>query len=91
MGRKGGYKIIDLKGENFVSGTGKTVSGLFNKIAESDKRIVISGASLGGNALKDFEVSFALVSSVFTANVIIGASNITITVDIENAMTFTIK
>lgn len=91
MGRKGGYKILDLKGENFVSGTGKTVSGLFDKIAETDKRVVISGASLGGNALKDFDVNFALVSSVYTAGVIIAGSFVNITVDSDDEITFTVS
>lgn len=91
MGRKGGYKIIDLKGENFVSGTGKTVSGLFDRIAETDKRVVISGASLGGNALKDFDVNFALVSSVYTALVNLGGDDVTITVDGDDEITFTVS
>lgn len=91
MGRKGGYKIIDFKGENFVSGTGKTVSGLFDRIAENDKRVVMSGVSLGGTALKDFDVNFALVSSVYTAKVFIGGSLVTITVDGDDEITFTIS
>lgn len=91
MGRKGGYKIIDFKGENFVSGTGKTVSGLFNNIAETDKRIVMSGVSVGGKAFKDFEVNFALVSSKYTATVVLGGSSTTITVDNGDEITFTIS
>lgn len=44
----GGYKIIDLKGEDFTVGVGKTIPGIYDAIEESRKPILLENYSIAG-------------------------------------------
>lgn len=65
MSNKGGYKIINLKGQAFVKGTAKTVKGLYALIEETDKPILISGLNLDGSEIDDFYVLFLVKSNKY--------------------------
>lgn len=54
-----GYQIIDLKGEKIVA-LGTTISGVYAKIAATDKPIIVAGINDNGTMLKNQYVAFAL-------------------------------
>lgn len=66
--RKGGYQIIDLKGEALTSGTAKTIKGTYAQATGAKgKRTVISGLKIGsGNVLPDFESPFTYSTNTAT-------------------------
>lgn len=66
--KKGGYQIIDLKGESLTSGTPKTIKGTYAQATGANgKRTVISGLKIGsGKVLSDFESPFAYTTNTAT-------------------------
>ena len=80
MVAKGGYKLIDFGGVDIS--TSKTISGIYNKIANTDKRIVGCNITLGTTKFKELtldvkkdEDDYVLVNAVLE-----------IVVDSENAV-----
>ena len=59
---KGGYKIIDFKDVNILTGDGATVPGIYDDIKNSHRKaIMVSGVTIDGvekpNCFVDCEVS----------------------------------
>ena len=88
MSRNGGYAIMDLKNEDFTSGTAKTVAGVF-AITQRDKAVLISGLKVGTTLYPDFYVTFtsATVSTTTTATAEKRLYGATMTIAITNAST----
>lgn len=69
MSRKGGYKIIDFGGISLISGTKKTIPGVYDAIESTNKRTVISGLVVGSTEYNDMEVNFVFISGAFVGYV----------------------
>lgn len=64
---KGGYKIIDFKDINIVTGTGATVTGIYESIEESHRKaILISGITIDGIEKPDCFVDCEIADSNYT-------------------------
>ena len=62
MSLKGGYKIIDFKDINLVTGTASTIAGVYDAIESNyRKAILISGISIDGVKMADSFVELLLV------------------------------
>ena len=58
---KGGYSLINFSKVTFTTGgSAQTVEGAFNQIANTLKRVVISGMTVDGKLLADTSVTFEL-------------------------------
>lgn len=67
MSLKGGYKIIDFKDINLVTGTASTITGVYDAIkSNSRKAILISGIVIDGVKMADSFVELSLVSANYT-------------------------
>lgn len=71
MSRKGGYKIIDFGGISLISGTKKTIPGVYDAIESTNKRTVISGLVVGSKEYNDMEVNFVFNSGAFAGEVVL--------------------
>lgn len=58
MSRKGGYKIINLKGKAITTGEEITINGLYKEIDATDKACLISGAVVDNIEIDDFYMLF---------------------------------
>ena len=85
MVTKGGYKLIDFGGVDIS--TSKTISGIYNKIADTEKRIVGCNITLGTTKFKEltldvklngtsYELSNSILKITITnANAVVGEEN----------------
>lgn len=71
MAIKGGYKLIDLKDNNFtVGGDGITVKGVYNSIENSyNKLLILTGINIGGIERNDISLTFTTDSGNYVANI----------------------
>lgn len=71
MAIKGGYKLIDLKGNKFtVGGDGVTVKGVYNSIENSyNKPLILTGINIGGVERNDVFIDFSDDSGSYVANI----------------------
>lgn len=86
---KGGYQIIDLLETDFTSGSGVTISGVYDKIEGTRKQLLISGFSISGVEQRDQFVNFTNSSGTFTTTVVCYSGNYTLTISDEDVVTFT--
>lgn len=78
MSLKGGYKIIDFKDINLVTGTASTIAGVYDAIERNyRKAILISGIVIDGVKKADSFVELSLVSANYTGKLY--GKNLTIT------------
>lgn len=67
MSLKGGYKIIDFKDINLVTGIGIRINGVYDAIKNNyRKAILISGISIDGVKMADSFVELLVVSGDYT-------------------------
>lgn len=67
MSLKGGYKIIDFKDINLVTGVGISITGVYDAIKSNyRKAILISGISINGVKMADSFVQLSVVSGNYT-------------------------
>lgn len=91
MSAKGGYIIIDLKGEPLTSGEASAFDGIAAKVANPyDKATLISGLVVGDVAYPDFFAPFVEGEESYSTNVEIGGKSITIAVDSDDNVTVTV-
>ena len=71
MAIKGGYKLIDLKGNKLtVGGGGVTVKGIYNSIENSyNKPLILTGINIGGSERNDIFIDFSYNSGSYVANI----------------------
>lgn len=76
---RGGYKIIDLKGQNIPTSGTITVDGIYDRITRYGKPILVSGLVNNGVSVSDSWVNFALTGSTLygeiTKGVILSITN----------------
>lgn len=90
--RKGGYRIINLKGTSFTSGTATKVAGAYESANNPyDKATMISGLAVAGVEYPDFYAPFVPSSGNMTTSVVIGGSTITIAVAPTDDVTVTVS
>lgn len=90
--RKGGYRIINLKGTYFTSGTAAKVTGAYESANNPyDKATMISGLVVAGVEYPDFYAPFIASSGKMTTSVVIGGSTITIAVAPTDDVTVTVS
>lgn len=91
--RKGGYKIIDLKDNNFtVGGSSITIPGIYEAIENSHRKaILLSGIVIGGIERNDRFVTFGIVSTDYIASVAVSdtANVLQCTVKADDSVKFT--
>lgn len=76
---KGGYQIIDLKG-NSLSSSAVTLEGIYDAVEGADAPILLEGISIGGTELKPQFVNFVGSSGgAFLGYIITSASATTLT------------
>lgn len=64
MSLKGGYKIIDFKDINLVTGTASTIAGVYDAIKSNHRKaILISGIVIDGVKMADSFVELSVVSA----------------------------
>lgn len=67
MSLKGGYKIIDFKDINLVTGIGIRIDGVYNAIKSNyRKAILISGISIDGVKMADSFVELLVEGTKYT-------------------------
>lgn len=67
MSLKGGYKIIDFKDINLVTGVGISITGVYDAIkSNSRKAILISGISIDGVKMADSFVELLVNGTKYT-------------------------
>ena len=67
MSLKGGYKIIDFKDINLVTGVGISITGVYDAIKSNyRKAILISGISINGVKMADSFIQLSVVSGNYT-------------------------
>lgn len=90
--KDGGYKIIDLSGAGaFTSATEKTVAGIYDRVEETKKRIVISGLTVGNTEYKDFEILLIVSGTSFVGYLPLPSSgSISITIADDDGVTVTV-
>ena len=71
MAIKGGYKLIDLKGNKLtVGGSGVTVKGIYNSIENSyNKPLILTGINIGGIDRNDIFINFSDDSGSYVGNI----------------------
>lgn len=78
MSLKGGYKIIDFKDINLVTGTASTIAGVYDAIKSNyRKAILISGIIIDGVKMADSFVELLVVGTNYTGTLY--GKNLTIT------------
>ncbi len=83
MAHKGGYQIVDLRGES-LSGTAVTIPGTYEKIEGTRKPILLTNINKGGTEIHNSFVSPLVSSSNFLITLPDGSGEvITITPDDE--------
>lgn len=71
---KGGYQIIDLKG-NSLSSSAVTLEGIYDAVEGADAPILLEGINIGGTELKPQFVNFVGASGgAFLGHIISSAS-----------------
>lgn len=86
MSLKGGYKIIDFKDINLVTGIGIRITGVYDAIKSNyRKAILISGISIDGDKMADSFVELSVNGTSYTGTLY--GKTLTIT----NTDTVTIK
>lgn len=84
--KNGGYKIIDLKDTNLVSGVGVTISGTHEAIENSYRKpLLLANITIGGVEKNDAFVAFTVASNTYSTDVYGG----TLTIDSDDVVTFT--
>ena len=82
---KGGYKIIDFKDVNIVTGVGATVPGIYDDIKKSNRKaIMVSGITIDGVEKPDCFVDCEVSGSDYKFS----AYGKTFTITSENKVTF---
>ena len=77
---KGGYSLIDLSKVSFTTdGSAVVVSGIFNTIKNTTKRVVLSEMKLDNKLLADTSITFELIDGDYVG--IFNAKKITVTND----------
>lgn len=67
MSYNGGYKIIDFKDINLVTGTASTIAGVYDAIESNHRKaILISGIVIDGVKMADSFVELSVVSANYT-------------------------
>lgn len=67
MSLKGGYRIIDFKDINLVTGTASTITGVYDAIKSNHRKaILISGIVIDGVKMADSFVELSVVSADYT-------------------------
>lgn len=75
---KGGYQIIDLKG-NSLSSSALTLEGIYEAVEGADAPILLEGINIGGTELKPQFVNFVGSSGgTFLGHIITSASATTL-------------
>lgn len=90
MSRKGGYKIIDLKGVNHTPSVGMLHNDIYDKIESTNKNILISGLVCDGIEYNDFYINFKVTGSSYVGRAILGNTSINITITDTDVVTITI-
>lgn len=90
MSKKGGYKIVDLKGTSLTSGTEATIVGMYDAIESTNKRTIISGLVVGSTEYDDFPVLFTVSGTSFVATQKITGATIDIVVADDDGVTVTV-
>ena len=76
---KGGYQIIDLKG-NSLSSSALTLEGIYDAVEGADAPILLEGINIGGTELKPQFVNFVGSSGgTFLGHIITSVSATTLT------------
>ena len=89
---RGGYKIIDLKNKELISGVGMLYEGIYDAIEECQKPILISGINFGGNLCPDRWVDFTIDGSSYaTAFLDASGNECTMTVTDTDVVTIIIN
>lgn len=89
--RKGGYRIINLKGAAFTSGEAANVAGSYESANNPyGKATMISGLVVSDVEYPDFYAPFVASSGNMTTSVVIGGSTITIAVAPTDDVTVTV-
>lgn len=90
--RKGGYRIINLKGAAFTSGKAANVVGAYEATNNPyGKATMISGLVVSNVEYPDFYAPFIASSGKMTTSVVIGGSTITIAVSPTDDITVTVS
>lgn len=89
--RKGGYRIINLKGLALTSGEAANVAGAFNSASNPyGKATLISGLVVSDVVYPDFYAPFVENESSMSTSVIIGGSTIAISIADTDDVTVTV-
>ena len=91
MSRKGGYKIIDLKNKPLQKNVGMVYDGIYEKIKNTTKQIVISGLNLDGKEYHDFSINFYLDGTKYTSQEFRLDTQGDVVLEIENTDVVTIS
>lgn len=84
-GLNGGYKIINLKDTDLVSGVGVTISGTHDAIEGSYRKpLLLGNIVIGGVEKNDAFVSFTVSGGTYSTSIYGG----TITVDADDVVTY---
>lgn len=83
---KGGYKILDLSGIDFESGSGQTIAGSYSTLESSTKATLIEALTISGTEYNALWANFTLSETTYTATL---PDSITITVSQEDLVTVT--
>ena len=82
---KGGYKIINFKDVNIITGDGATVPGIYDGIKKSNRKVImVSGITLDGVEKPDCFVDCEVSGSDYKFS----AYGKTFTITSENKVTF---
>lgn len=66
---RGGYQIVDLANNEFVTGTAIQIPGIYALVDSNSKAVLLSGINLDGKTYNDLYVSMHKVDFKYTANV----------------------
>lgn len=87
---RGGYTIIDLKNKNFKDSVGMVIDGIYDRIESTRKPIRLCNVVIDDKELRDVDVVFLGVSgSTYTATMIIGTTDYSLTISDLDVVTFT--
>lgn len=89
MSLKGGYKLIDLKENNFTVGVPLTIKGIYDSIERSyNKSLILTGIVVSSVERNDVSVNFVDVSGNYESDI---SSTEKITVTNTDAVTISNK
>lgn len=90
--KNGGYKIVDLKDNNFtIGGSAITIPGIYNEIESNHRKaVLLSGIVISGVEKPDRFVTFGVESGDYVAVIAISGSAdvLKITVTDDDSVTF---